>query len=189
MPYRPACPKLSASQHGDDRKSRDAKTAMAWPATSPSLGREPPSFCARRRRIDAPIWPCPGELFPASPLPTKSIARRYAWDIFSFCCSKWRFYRQRLQFAAAIRTLRQREHIGADEFRRNRERVKRSTVAPSLTRRAASGQPRIRRALFPKCHRGISRHARHPCRTVRPQPVANSCSLRAARRSATRSSL
>src|SRR5260370_16122244 len=50
----------------------------------------------------------------------KSIARRYAWDIFSFCCSKRRFYRQRLQFAAAIRTHRQREHIGADEFRRYR---------------------------------------------------------------------
>ena len=42
---------------------------------------------------------------------------------------------------------------------------------------------------FPKCHREIPRHARHPRRTVRAQPVASSCSPRAARRSATRSSL
>jgi hypothetical protein len=40
-------------------------------------------------------------------------------------------------------------------------------LAPSPTRRADSGQPRIRRALFPKCHRGIPRHASRPCRTVR----------------------
>jgi hypothetical protein len=146
---------------------------MAWPPASPSLRQKPPSFCARRRRVDAPIWP--GELFPASPLPRKSIARRYGWDIFSLCCSKWRFYRQRLQFAAAVRhapTTRAHRGPRIQAESRASEKKHRGPLAEAPGRFWAA---RIRRALFPNVtaeFRGMQGVFAGPCGLSRsPAPA------------------
>src|SRR5712672_1288446 len=101
MPYRPACPKLSASQPGDDRKSRDAKTAMAWRATTANRR---PDLAMSRRAIS--------RLAAADEEHCEALRLGH----LQLLLLKMALLSPAAPVRPAIRTLRQREHMGADEF-------------------------------------------------------------------------